>query len=421
MPFDVELGMFFAIIDHRFPGLEGVVAMKLRRTPNRDRNVKLPHVGKYPSQDKQEQIFVATLAGEEFQVALHDRPLVRLSVGGMEQEVMLDTGSFTTIGNPAPGHTPRTDPTFKKAFEAVKDATREPNAGEPVLRIHGIGGGSLDCNEKGFLQCGPSSKVATKQIEVAFLPEHVPHMPRLLLGLPTILSAFEGLHIRIPKEGPFENNLMVTLGAFPDHPLQCLRRCDAIASMFEIKIENERNKPDFREERLESISDEACLAAARALLVAQKTACRDPSCAACNRKEMPKTPLKRKPSDGDGSDLPMSDAFRCDASDEKGQEDEEDRVDFRMPEMVLKFSAGEASEAHKNDFKGLLDSGATVSLVNAKTAAKFPSARRGKSNIKIRAADGGVTATKETIFLNAVMPNKQTYEIEFVVPQWAVV
>ena len=259
--------------------------MKLRKTPNRDRNAKMPHIGKYPSQGKQEQIFIATKAGEKFPVALHDRPLVRLSVGGMEQEVMLDTGSFTTIGNPAPGHTPRTDPTFKKAFEAGEDAARDPNKGEPVLRIHGIGGGSLDCNEKGFLQCGPSSKGAAKQIEVAFLPEHVPHMPRLLLGLPTILSAFEGLHIRIPKEGPFKNNLMVTLGAFPDHPLQCIRRCDAIASMFEIKIENERNKQDFREEKLESINDVACLAAARALLVAQKTACRDPSCAACNRKE----------------------------------------------------------------------------------------------------------------------------------------
>ena len=28
MPFDVELGMFFVIIDHRLPGLEGVVAEK---------------------------------------------------------------------------------------------------------------------------------------------------------------------------------------------------------------------------------------------------------------------------------------------------------------------------------------------------------------------------------------------------------
>ena len=389
--------------------------MKLRRTPNRDREAKLPHIGVEPSRE-QEQIFVTTNTGERFGIALHTRPVVELVVGGQIQEVMMDTGAFTTIGNPAPGFTPRTDPRFKKAFEPHPERPAHQNSVTPSIKIKGIGGGTLECYEEGFLEFGPDKEGPTKQVKVAFLPEHVPYMPRILMGLPCITGPLEGMHIRIPKEGPLRHTLVITLGAFPGRHLQCLRQRNELPTLFGIKVNDERNPPRTFEDDLEDMPEKVCEGAAKALLAAQKAICKDPSCAVCNIKSYPKQLGKRKLHCGVSSkEMPMSKSFKEDTTNAEGDDNDDEDISFKMPEMLLKFSEKGENEALKDDLKGLLDSGATINLMSKRAAAKFPSARRGKATVKIRAADGGVTSAEEAIFLNIILPNGQIHEREFVV------
>ena len=388
--------------------------VKLRPSPNRVSSDKLTYLESYSSPCTDEQVFVATSTGVKHQIALQTRPIVRMQVGAELQEVMLDTGAFTTVGNPAPGHTPRTDPGFHSAFEGKPTALPS----KPVVKIHGIGGGVLECYEEGLLPYSTTEGGPARQVQMTFLPQHVPHMPRILLGLPAIVGPLGGLSIRIPCKGPNKDSMLVVLGAFPDTPLQCLKKKQSIESLFGAKVVDERKPPKtFRADFLEDVEDDQetfeCLA--EALLEVQKSSCSDPGCRICGLDHSkPRTTKRRPPKKGKDA-RPMSEAFKNDPKSGYGEEEESEDGPYSMPEIPLHFSAEKQKEAVPTVFKGLLDSGATISLISESMAAKFPSAKTGQASIKIRAADGGVTSATKTITLHALLPQEHRSERTFII------
>ena len=150
----------------------------------------------------------------------------------------IDTGSPLTIFNPLQGFDRDTDPLMKELTERSRINPSTP------YEVSGVGGGKIVIDNTvsvGF-DLGLSNIIWQ---EVAFLKEHVPTLPRFLLGMDCVIDNFKGMHLK----RTLGDQLRVTFDIAPNRPFQGTNGNHTLQGSTETKRDG-RGRPESKAFRM---------------------------------------------------------------------------------------------------------------------------------------------------------------------------